>query len=70
MALTTLTTAVGFGGLAFSRLPALSRGGLLVAGGTVLCLAATLLVLPAVGALAGRLGEGRLGDRRRRDARR
>lgn len=53
MALTTLTTAVGFGGLAASRLPALARGGLLVAIGTLLCLAATLLVLPAVAALRG-----------------
>lgn len=56
MTLTTLTTAVGFGGLALSRLPALGRGGLLVAGGTLLCLAATLLVLPALGALAARRG--------------
>jgi hypothetical protein len=54
MALTTLTTAVGFGGLVLSRLPALARGGLLVALGTVLCLAATLLVLPAAGALVSR----------------
>ncbi len=54
IALATLTNAVGFGSLALSRLPALSRGGLLVAGGALLCLAATLVVLPAVGALAGR----------------
>jgi predicted RND superfamily exporter protein len=54
IALCTLTNAVGFGSLALSRLPALSRGGLLVAAGALLCLAATLVVLPAAGALAGR----------------
>jgi hypothetical protein len=54
IALCTLTNAAGFGSLALSRLPALSRGGLLVAAGALLCLAATLVVLPAAGALAGR----------------
>jgi uncharacterized protein len=55
MTLTTLTTCVGFGSLAFSRVPSLARGGLLVAVGTFVCLVATLVVLPAIdAALAGR----------------
>jgi predicted exporter len=55
MTLTTLTTCAGFGSLVFSRVPSLSRGGLLVAVGTFLCLVATLVVLPALdAALAGR----------------
>ena len=58
IALCTLTNAVGFGSLALSRLPALSRGGLLVAAGAIVCLAATLVVLPAAGALAGRRRPG------------
>ncbi len=51
MALTTLTTCVGFGSLATSSIPGLRNGGLLVAVGVLLCLMATLWVLPAVGAL-------------------
>ncbi len=47
MVLTTLTTAAGFSSLALSSIPGLERGGLLVAGGVVACLVATLLVLPA-----------------------
>jgi predicted RND superfamily exporter protein len=55
MTLTTLTTCVGFGSLAFSRVPSLARGGLLVAVGTFLCLVVTLVVLPALdAALSGR----------------
>jgi predicted RND superfamily exporter protein len=55
MTLTTLTTCAGFGSLAFSRVPSLARGGLLVAVGTFVCLVATLVVLPALdGAMAGR----------------
>ena len=50
--LTTLTTCAGFGSLAGSSIPGLSNGGMLVAGGVVLCLLATLFVLPALGALA------------------
>ena len=46
--LTTMTTAVGFGSLTLSSVPGLRRGGLLVAVGVVLCLAATLFVLPAL----------------------
>ena len=50
IALTTLTTAIGFGSLVFSRVPALRSGGVLVAAGTLLCLAATLLLaLPGCG---------------------
>lgn len=67
MALTTLTTCVGFGGIAFSRVPALGRGGLLVAAGVLLCLLATLVVLPAVVAIGdggrrGRLANGHASD--------
>ena len=38
--------------LTFSRVPGLRNGGLVVAIGVVTCLAATLLLLPAVGTLA------------------
>jgi uncharacterized protein len=58
MTLTTLTTCAGFGSLVFSRVPSLSRGGLLVAVGTALCLAVTLVLLPAIDGLAGRRGGG------------
>ncbi len=51
MTLTSLTTCAGFGSLLASRVPSLRTGGLLVAAGTVFCLAATLWVLPAVGRL-------------------
>ena len=51
MALTTLTTCVAFGSLATSSIPGLRNGGLLVAVGVLLCLLATLWVLPAAGAL-------------------
>jgi predicted RND superfamily exporter protein len=51
VALTTLTTAIGFGSLLFSRIPALRGGGLLVALGTLLCLGTTLLLLPALATL-------------------
>ncbi len=57
MALTTLTTCVGFGSLATSSIPGLRNGGLLVAVGVLLCLLATLWILPAVGALL-RTGDG------------
>lgn len=53
MALTTLTTAVGFGSLLMSQIPGLRQGGFVVAVGVVACLLATLVVLPALGALAG-----------------
>lgn len=52
MALTTLTTAVGFGSLVLSRVPGLRQGGWLVAFGVLVCLVVTLMVLPAVEALA------------------
>jgi len=51
MVLTTLTTCAGFGSLAFSRVPGLRNGGLLVSIGVVACLLATLLVLPALESL-------------------
>ncbi len=57
MLLTTATTCVGFGSLALSRVPALRHAGILVALGAVLCLVATLLLLPALEA-AARRGRG------------
>jgi predicted RND superfamily exporter protein len=48
MVLTTLTTSIGFGSLVFSHLPGLRKSGLLVVCGVIACLAATLLVLPAL----------------------
>jgi predicted RND superfamily exporter protein len=48
MALTTLTTVVGFLSLGVSRIPALRAGGLLIALGVLCCLAATFVVLPAL----------------------
>jgi len=53
MVLTTLTTCVGFGSLTLSRVPGLQHGGLLVALGVLACLAATLLLLPAIACIAG-----------------
>jgi hypothetical protein len=55
MVLTTVTTTAGFGSLALAHVPGLRAGGLLVALGCLLSLAATLIVLPA---LAG-TGRGR-----------
>jgi uncharacterized protein len=54
MTLTTLTTCAGFGGLAFSSVPSLARGGVLVAAGTLFCLLATLVLLPALDRLFAR----------------
>jgi predicted RND superfamily exporter protein len=54
MTLTTLTTVVGFGSLTVSSIPGLRQAGLLIALGVALCLAATLVVLPAIGALVER----------------
>jgi len=48
MTLTSLTTCVGFGSLAFSRIPALRQGGILIAIGIFVCLLTTLMVLPAL----------------------
>lgn len=47
MTLTTLTTFLGFGSLMFSHIPGLRSGGALVASGVVVCLIATLVILPA-----------------------
>lgn len=47
MALTTLTTCVGFGSLTLSHVPGLRNGGVLVAAGVLACLITTLVVLPA-----------------------
>ncbi|HUO87426.1 MAG TPA: MMPL family transporter, partial [Thermoanaerobaculia bacterium] len=58
MTLTTLTTCAGFGGLAFSSVPSLARGGVLVAAGTVFCLIATLVLLPALDRLLARPRQG------------
>ena len=52
--LTNLTTSAGFAALAVSHVPALRNGGWIVCVGNLLCLAATLLVLPALAALAKR----------------
>lgn len=54
LTLTTLTTVAGFGSLTLSRIPGLARGGALTALGVLACLAATLLVPPALEALAAR----------------
>lgn len=54
MTLVMLTASVGFGSLAASRVPGLRNAGLIVAIGGLACLAATLLVLPAIDALLGR----------------
>lgn len=48
MTLTTLTTSIGFASLLLSSLSGLRTGGFLVAGGVGACLAATLVVLPAL----------------------
>jgi predicted RND superfamily exporter protein len=48
MILITLTTGVGFGSLGSSRVPGIQNAGTLVALGVTACLAATLVVLPAV----------------------
>ena len=58
MTLTVVTTGIGFGSLASSRVPGLRNAGLIVAVGVVACLLATLTVLPALGALAPRRREG------------
>lgn len=49
--LTNVTTCAGFASLALSQVPGLRNGGLLICCGNLLCLAATLAVLPAVDAL-------------------
>lgn len=58
MTITTLTTCAGFGSLVFSRLPALRTGGLLIALGTLLCLATSLVLLPALEGLLQRRSRG------------
>lgn len=71
IALTSLSTIVGFGFLAFSTYPPLAAMGRLVAAGLALCLAATIWVLPAFlprsnarrsAALASAVGHPRLGS--------
>jgi len=49
--LTNATTCAGFASLAVSQVPGLRNGGLLICAGNLLCLAATLLVLPAIDGL-------------------
>jgi predicted RND superfamily exporter protein len=51
LSLATLTTVIGFGSLAGSRVPGLRHAGILVALGLSACLLATVLVLPALEAL-------------------
>ena len=52
--LTNATTCAGFASLAVSQVPGLRNGGLLICAGNLLCLAATLLVLPAIDGLRRR----------------
>ena len=52
--LTNLTTSAGFAALAVSHVPALRNGGWIVCVGNLLCLAATLVVLPSLATLATR----------------
>jgi predicted RND superfamily exporter protein len=65
LTLATLTTVIGFGSLATSRVPGLRHAGILVALGLSACLLATVLVLPA---LEAALGWGRGRGRRRTDS--
>jgi predicted RND superfamily exporter protein len=53
MILTTLTTCIGFGSLALSRLPALKAAALLIPIGVASCLMTTLLLIPATISLLG-----------------
>lgn len=48
MTMTTLTTMIGFGSLGLSSMPAISRGGPLIAVGVGLCLLLTLTLMPAL----------------------
>ena len=52
--LTNLTTSAGFAALAVSHVPALRNGGWIVCAGNLLCLAATLVVLPSLATLTKR----------------
>ncbi len=52
--LAVATTVVGFGSLAFSRYPALSRLGLYAGIGLVLCMLASLILVPAMMEILGR----------------
>jgi predicted RND superfamily exporter protein len=52
--LTNVTTCAGFLALVLSRVPGLRNGGLIICVGNLLCLIATLLVLPAIDALRRR----------------
>jgi uncharacterized protein len=54
LTLATLTTVIGFGSLATSRVPGLRHAGILVALGLSACLLATILVLPALEAFLDR----------------
>ncbi len=54
LSLATLTTVIGFGSLAGSRVPGLRHAGILVALGLSACLLATVLVLPALEAFLER----------------
>ena len=59
LTLATLTTVIGFGSLAGSRVPGLRHAGVLVALGLAACLLATVLVLPALEALLAQRRRGR-----------
>jgi predicted RND superfamily exporter protein len=54
LTLAALTTTAGFGSLDSSRVPGLANAGVIVALGVVLCLVASLFVLPAIEALGQR----------------
>ncbi|MEN8164774.1 MAG: MMPL family transporter, partial [Acidobacteriota bacterium] len=62
MVLTTLTTAIAFGSLGLSHLPALRAAALLVPLAVLSCLAATLVVLPAIAVLTRPLKNTRKRD--------
>jgi len=59
LTLATLTTVIGFGSLATSRVPGLRHAGILVALGLSACLLATILVLPALEAFLDHLRQRR-----------
>ncbi|HEV7784492.1 MAG TPA: MMPL family transporter, partial [Thermoanaerobaculia bacterium] len=60
LSLATLTTVIGFGSLAGSRVPGLRHAGILVSLGLSACLLATVLVLPALEAFQERRRPPRL----------
>jgi predicted exporter len=64
MVITTATNAAGFASLLWSSIPSLRRAGVLLAIGIVVCLLATITLLPALGALRRPRGAGADGGAR------